>query len=124
MSVVTSARPRAGSNFELWSWYFMRVSGILLVVLVLVHLAIMHVLNPIEAVDFNFVASRWASPFWRIYDWLLLILAFLHGLNGTRVVIDDYVHTKGWRVVTLSVLYVVGLILMVIGSLVILTFQA
>ena len=31
------------SSWEVWSWFFMRISGLLLVFLVLGHLAIMHV---------------------------------------------------------------------------------
>ncbi len=41
-------------------------------------------------IDFNFVAQRWASPFWQMWDLLLLWLAQLHGGNGMRTIIDDY----------------------------------
>ena len=27
----------------------------------------------------------------------LLFLAILHGQNGLRVMIDDYIHARGWR---------------------------
>ena len=37
-------KPSRG-NFELYAWVFMRVSGVLLVLLVLGHFAIMHVLD-------------------------------------------------------------------------------
>jgi succinate dehydrogenase / fumarate reductase membrane anchor subunit len=32
-----------------------------------------------------------------VYDALLLFLAYIHGLNGLRYVIDDYVHHQGWN---------------------------
>ena len=115
-------RPRA-NDFELWSWLFMRISGIALLVMVLLHFAIMHLLTPIEDVNFSFVAARWATPFWRAYDLVLLLLALVHGLNGVRVVMDDYVHSRGWRLATTSGLYTVGLIFLVIGTQVILSFQ-
>ena len=41
--------------------------------------------------------SRWGTPFWRIYDLLLLVLAFVHGANGARVVIGDYVANRTAR---------------------------
>ena len=34
-----------GGSFELYAWVFMRISGVLLVLLVLGHFAIMHVLD-------------------------------------------------------------------------------
>lgn len=118
----TEAEARTQGNLELYAWFFMRISGLLLVFLVLIHVAIMHILNDIRDVDYAFVAARWLSPFWRTYDLLLLFLALLHGANGIRVIIDDYVHHRGWRVALLSALYTVSLILLVMGTMVIVTF--
>lgn len=119
---ATSARPRAG-NFELWSWLFMRVSGIVMAVMVLLHFAIMHLLTPIDQVNYSFVAVRYATPFWRMYDLVLLSLALVHGLNGVRVVTDDLVHTRGWRLVVMSTLYLLAFLFLIIGAQVILSFQ-
>jgi succinate dehydrogenase / fumarate reductase membrane anchor subunit len=86
-------RDRSGGrgNFELYAWVFMRVSGVLLVLLVLAHFAIMHVTGGgISRVNFAFVSGRWSNPFWRVYDFAMLTLALLHGGNGLRVIIDDY----------------------------------
>ena len=119
-----SGRPiPSESNFELFAWFFMRVSGVLLLLLALGHLAIMHLLNGIESINYDFVVKRWATPFWRSYDWLMLFLALLHGLNGLRTVMDDYLRPGGWRTFWISVLYSVGVIFFVLGTLIILTFQ-
>jgi succinate dehydrogenase / fumarate reductase membrane anchor subunit len=101
----------------------MRVSGVALLFLALGHLMIMHVINSIEVIDYEFVAGRFATPFWRTYDLVMLWLAMVHGVNGMRTLVDDYIHPPGWRVLSLASLYVVGFILLVLGSLVILTFQ-
>ncbi len=93
--------PKPAGGFELFAWFFMRVSGILLLVLALGHLTIMHLINSVDAIDYAFVASRYAAPFWRTYDLLLLILALLHGLNGVRTIIDDYVRPREWRLFSL-----------------------
>lgn len=116
-------RPRAGA--ELWWWVFMRVSGILLLWLAVGHVLIMHVLGTgVERVNYNFVAVRWASPFWRIWDWLLLSLALLHGVNGVRVIIQDYVRSARSRSVWNATFAVVGSGLFILGTVIVFTFEA
>jgi succinate dehydrogenase / fumarate reductase membrane anchor subunit len=113
------------SGLEVWSWFFMRISGVLLVFLTLGHLAIMHVWDGgVDRISFDFVAARWSGMFWRTYDWLLLALALLHGANGARVVIEDYVHRDGWRVLLKAVLYAATFVFLVLGTFVIVTFDA
>jgi succinate dehydrogenase / fumarate reductase membrane anchor subunit len=115
-------RPRT-TNYELWSWLFMRISGIVLLVMVLLHFAIMHVFTPIEQVNFAFVAGRYSTLGWRIYDLVMLSLALIHGLNGVRVVTDDLFHSKWQRVTLLSILYLVAFVFLALGALVVFTFQ-
>ena len=124
MSLAERAvRRRPGTNFELWSWYYFRISGVLLLFLTLGHVYIMHIATPIEQVNYAFVAARYARPFWRTYDLVLLLLAMSHGVNGMRLILHDYVRGRGWRVFAYSVLYSAALIFTVLGALVILTFQ-
>ena len=112
------------SNFELYSWLFMRMSGILLVFLVLGHLLIMMVLGDgVQRINFAFVAGRWSSPFWQTWDLLQLWLAELHGINGLRTVINDYAEHTGTRFWLKMVLYASGLLILVLGTLVIFTFD-
>ena len=94
----TSARPRPASNLELYSWFFMRISAIIMFVLVGFHLFYMHIILGVDAIDFAVIAGRWQSPFWRLYDLFLLAFAWLHCSNGMRIVLDDYIHHNGWRI--------------------------
>ena len=65
----TGSRERPVGGFELWMWLFMRISGIVLLLLALGHTLIMHLpAGGVERVDYSFVAERWASPFWRTWD--------------------------------------------------------
>jgi len=121
MNGVGRARPESG--FELYAWLFMRVSGLVLLLMALLHLAIMHIINNIEVINYQFVARRYATPFWRTYDLVMLWLALLHGLNGVRNLVSDYIAGRGWRVASLAALYVLGFIFLALGSLVILTFH-
>ncbi len=118
------SRPEASGSERFW-WYFMRLSGLALVFLVLGHMLIMHVLVELSGseIDFAFVQSRWGSPFWRIYDFLLLVLAFIHGANGARVVIADYVAHRGARSLIIGFLLVVSAIWLVLGMAIIVFFD-
>ena len=111
------------SNFETWSWYFMRVSGLILIFLALTHFAITHILNDVVDTDAEFVAERWDNPLWRLFDWALLSLALVHGVNGVRWSIDDYVKQPGRRAALKAVLYTVTGGLFAYGTLVIITYS-
>lgn len=111
-------------NFELAAWLFMRLSGIALVVLVFTHLfANLWAGDGIKAIDFGFVAGKWANPVWQIWDLLLLWLAMLHGTNGVRVIINDYAERDKTRLWLKIGLYVAFTIVVVLGTLVIFTFD-
>ena len=118
-------RPAARrSNFELYSWLFMRISGLLLIVLVLGHLLIMNILDGgVHRINFGFVAGRWASPFWQFWDLAMLWLAEIHGGNGLRTIIDDYARKDVTRFWLKIVLYVAMAIILFVGTLVIFTFD-
>jgi succinate dehydrogenase / fumarate reductase, membrane anchor subunit len=122
VSPATGARAMPAGGSELALWWFMRVSGLVLVFLALGHLVIMHIIHNVDTIDYAFVAARWATPFWRTYDWVMLTLALLHGLNGMKVIVDDYT-TGGWRVFWRSSLWIVGLVTFGLGSIVLFTFQ-
>lgn len=107
---------------EAKSWLFMRLSGLLLVFFALVHFAITHVLNDVVETDYRFVAARWDNPAWRVFDWMLLALALLHGANGARWVIEDYVRRPGRRSAAKAVAYGLTAALLGWGTFTIVTF--
>jgi len=84
-------------NLETWAWLFMRWSGALLVPLAWGHILIQDVLVGVHAITLDYVALRWATPAWRIYDIALLAFAFGHGVNGLRGIVNDYVQHPGWN---------------------------
>ena len=112
------------TNFEMYAWVFMRLSGLLLVVLVLSHLMIMLILDGgVQKINFGFVAGRWASPFWQTWDLAQLWLAQLHGTNGLRVIINDYAERDGTRFWLKMLLYSASFVVLLLGTLVIFTFD-
>jgi succinate dehydrogenase / fumarate reductase membrane anchor subunit len=86
---------------------------------------IMHVLVELSGgeIDFAFVQSRWGTPFWRIYDFALLVLAFLHGANGARIVIGDYVANRTARSLLIDILLAISGIWLVLGMAIIVFFD-
>jgi len=104
-------------------WYFFRVSGVLLVGLVCSHLFMTHYLHAPSETTFDFVAKRYANPLWRTADWALLLVALWHGILGARISVQDYIRSAGWRTTIMSILYVVGLILSLLGTVTILSFD-
>jgi succinate dehydrogenase / fumarate reductase membrane anchor subunit len=129
MTTLDLAAPRSGrtgsrTNFEMYSWVFMRMSGLALVVLVIGHLVIMNVVDGgVQRIDFGFVAGRWASPFWRTWDLATLWLAELHGTNGLRTVINDYAVRDTTRFWLKMLLYASACLVLLLGTLVIFTFD-
>ena len=124
MRISTGYGPRpAGGGFETFSWYFFRVSGIALIFLAIIHLFLNHVSTDVSCTSYQLVSLRYSNPFWRVYDWLLLTLALLHGMNGLRIVIDDYVQTRGWRLTLQSTIGLLTLIFFLLGTITLVTFQ-
>jgi len=109
------SRPRPTAGLELWSWLFMRYSGLVLVFLALGHLAVMHLVNSVDDVNYDFVAERYRNILWRGYDLVMVVLAMIHGMNGARILIDDYIHNKLWHKLSLGALYFVCGSVLILG---------
>jgi succinate dehydrogenase / fumarate reductase membrane anchor subunit len=84
-------------GLESLAWKWMRYSGLLLIPLAWGHVLIQDILVGVHAIDLDYVALRWASLGWRIYDFLLLTFAFAHGVNGLRQVLNDYISRDSTR---------------------------
>lgn len=130
MSTIATPRspytrpPRRGVNWEKAGWLYMRISGVVLVVLILGHLFVNLMLGEgVKGIDFAFVAGKWASPFWQVWDVLMLWLALIHGANGMRTIINDYATNAGLRVTLKTFVGGAMVILIVLGTLVATTFD-
>ncbi|MEY2825878.1 MAG: hypothetical protein RLZZ122_242 [Actinomycetota bacterium] len=117
-------RSRKQANWEKYGWLFMRVSGPLLVVLIFTHLVVNLVVGDgIKAIDFAFVAGKWADPFWQVWDLAMLWLALIHGTNGMRTIVNDYTEKVKVRKALVGTLWAVCAALIILGTLVIFTFD-
>jgi len=93
-------------------WYLQRITGALLVLLLIAHFFVEHFISEnLRRGDLTYAAirARITNPVWQAIDIAFLLIALLHGLSGTRNVVMDYsrVGRRGARVVT-AVLCAVG----------------
>lgn len=120
----TRAHPGRRFNIEKWGWIYMRVSGVVLIVLIFGHLFVNLVAGDgVRQIDFAFIAGKYATPFWQIWDALMLWLALIHGSNGMRTITNDYVVHPLANRVTKYALVAATVVLIVLGTLVIFTFD-
>jgi len=115
---------RTGS-FEIYAWYFMRVSGAFLLVTAVFHLMYMHFAVPggVAAIDHAMIVARWSDPvwgvFWRTFDLLLLIFGVIHGGNGIRYTLADYLPQTRWHVATRAILFFTTVVLIGTGTIIV-----
>ena len=138
--VKKTAAQKTGSNLERFWWSFMRISGLLIILLAGGHLLIIHIIQGVfelnvagaEVVGTNvinssgtaaeFAGNRWnyllaGVAIWRIYDLGLLVLAVLHGFNGLRYVLTDYTMSSPLLRRAMVYLCVIGMVaLLVVGG--------
>lgn len=90
------------------SWVIQRITGIVLVVMVIGHYILMHY-NPESGHTYDAVLARMQSNWYRILDLTFVVFAMYHGLNGVWSIFRDY-NLKPWQSLTvLSLLIIFGL---------------
>ena len=77
----------------------------------------------VAAIDFGFVAGKWANPLWQFWDLTMLWLAMLHGTNGVRTIINDYAEKDRTRFWLKTILYIASIFTVILGTMVIFTFD-
>lgn len=115
-------KPAGVPSFEVFSWFFMRISGMFLVFLALGHFATMHIINDVRDTNFDFVVGRWGNPLWRVIDWLLLALGLFHGMIGMKTILEDLIRNKRKLLAAKVVLYAAVGSMFALGSVIVFTF--
>lgn len=110
-----SQRSKPSGTFELQAWFFMRVSGLALVLLAMTHWTIMHFINRLSTENSAWIVGRYQNVAWPLFDATMLLFAMLHGTNGARYVIDDYVHNRPLNVLAKGLLYTASFVFILFG---------
>jgi succinate dehydrogenase hydrophobic anchor subunit len=111
------ARPTDGGR--LFYYVMVRVTGLVLAVLVLGHFAVTHITTDVAETDASFIARRWSSALWLLWDWAMLTAAMLHGVAGVWIIIEDYTPNREQRRRHQRLLVSISALLFVFGLIVI-----
>jgi succinate dehydrogenase / fumarate reductase membrane anchor subunit len=98
------------------AWLFQRITAIVLFIMLLVHFVTYHFMAE-GAYNWEKVVSKMQSPWFNLLQFLFLITALYHGLNGVWMVVEDYIHNKFWRILIYSLIVLVGFSLLFVGML-------
>ena len=107
----TLDRSRGG----MWPWLGQRVTAVLVIVTIMVHLVLTHYVA-IGELSFDNIGERLAAGVVVVNDIVLLVAVVFHGLNGLRMVVLDWgLSGRGGRRVFDVVLWLVGVAAIVYG---------
>ncbi len=109
-------------------WFLQRLTGLLLVPVVLLHVWVTHYsfvggFHKAE-VDYQMVASRLASPAWKVIDLLFLAIVLYHGLRGVWVIVQEGIRRPWLRTSLFCLALFLGIALAILGTVTILPFRA
>jgi succinate dehydrogenase / fumarate reductase membrane anchor subunit len=95
-----------------FAWYMQRITGALLVPLLIAHFWVEHFMSATLLrgdLDYTTVLSRISNPWWQAIDISFLLIALYHGLNGLYGIVLD-IGRAGQRAanVTLTILLTIG----------------
>ena len=104
--------PQRGLTLEYMMWLFTRLSGLALILLALFGIGMAFYYGARNQVDmvtaFRWMFfpnsyhiqpaaetivdfERWTTVLWKIMQFMILIFGVTHGINGLRVVVEDYI---------------------------------
>lgn len=96
------------------SWFFQRLTGIVLVPVLLVHLLTMHRYHE-HGLAWESVTRLLSNPYWKILEITFLVVALYHGLNGLYSLFQDYLKSPWVRLTLFGLVVLAGLVLLVFG---------
>jgi succinate dehydrogenase hydrophobic membrane anchor protein len=100
----------------MWAWLFQRITAVLLIVMLAIHLIFTHIVG-IGDISYETVGDRLAHAGFAAVDIILLAAGIYHALNGLRMVLMDYWFGPRTRALALTIgLGVVGIAAMVYGT--------
>jgi len=129
-----------GFNLDFAMWVFTRISGIALIVLAIIGVVGAFWLgartqidlgtlmrwtffpNPNHVVnsDIPDVTLGWANAYWQIMQMMIVFFGLSHGVNGLRVILEDYLKESWWRTFWRGLLFFLWVFMLIVAIYVIL----
>jgi len=125
-----------GWNLDYLMFLFTRISGLSILALALAGMATAFIMgartqmdvgalmrwtffanpNHVISTDIPDVVPNWSNGFWQVMEMLVIFFAGTHGINGLRMVIEDYIAHPLWLTffrALLFLIWIAGLIIAV-----------
>lgn len=132
--------PQVGFSFEYLMWIFTRISGLALILLAIMGIIGAFLMNARTQVDlptlmrWTFfpnpnhvvnseipdVAIGWATAYWQIMQMMIAFFGVTHGINGLRVVIEDYLNSSWVKVILRGLMFLFWIFILIVAVYVIL----
>ena len=109
-------------SIEIWSWILQRVTAVLLVIGMILHFWVLHYTDE-KPLTFAVIQQRLQSPFWVVFDSLLLVAVIYHALNGIWSIVLDWNPGKSIRRFLGWFLSAVGVVTFVFGIYILIPFS-
>jgi succinate dehydrogenase / fumarate reductase cytochrome b subunit len=114
MALRTEAVDR--SRGGMWPWLGQRVTAVLVIVTIMIHLVLTHYVA-IGELSYDNIGERLGAGAVVVNDLVLLFAVTFHGLNGLRMVVLDWgLANSGARRAFDAVLWVVGVAAVIFGT--------
>jgi succinate dehydrogenase / fumarate reductase, membrane anchor subunit len=92
-----------------WTWFLQRISAVILVIALGLHIGFLHFSNAGEPLKYSDVMVRLKTPVFISLDILLLIFGLYHALYGLYSIFLDFDSGKKEKLIVLGLLVVMGL---------------
>lgn len=132
--------PQIGFSFEYLMWIFTRISGLVMYLLAFVGLAMAFWMGARQQVDIGALARwtffpnpnhvtntnipdvtlGWSNAWWQVMEMLIFLFAVTHGMNGVRVIYEDYIGNTWGRALGRGIIFLLWIFLLIVGIYVIL----
>ncbi len=132
--------PQVGLNFEYLMWIFTRISALALICLALMGIIGAFIMGartqldigalfrwtffpiPFHVVNSNIpdVTQGWVNAYWQVLQLLIVFFGASHGMNGLRVVIEDYLGPSWLRPFFRGLVFCLWLFVLIVAVFVIL----
>jgi len=126
--------PHPGWNFDYVMFLFTRISGLAFFLLAIIGLLAALYMgarlqmnvgtlmrwtffpNPNHVLDSEIPSiDPWANGLWQIFQILILFLAGTHGLNGLRVVLEDYIKPQGLQLLIRFLIFILWIFMLMVA---------